>query len=197
MRARSNSQARSRRFSTSFWLRVLFMSIFSVMQTIFTVFGLSFATAQGHFERSEILAVNATTIGLSMFVMPFAARLSADLGKPVKATADWRSCVEGADIVVEAGACFRGGADAVLGERERPLVVLADLRLHRRVRERLPQVRDEVVGILERVQHLLEVSESFAVFLNFLLTNAEASVSELQKKMETGPPPRKPDEGAQ
>jgi alanine dehydrogenase len=32
----------------------------------------------------------------------FAARLSADLGKPIRATEDWRSCVEGADIVVEA-----------------------------------------------------------------------------------------------
>lgn len=32
----------------------------------------------------------------------FAAKLSADLGKPVKAVEDWRSCVEGADIVVEA-----------------------------------------------------------------------------------------------
>ncbi len=32
----------------------------------------------------------------------FAARLSEDLGKPVVATADWQSCVEGADIVVEA-----------------------------------------------------------------------------------------------
>ena len=32
----------------------------------------------------------------------FAARLSADLGKEVVATDDWRSCVEGADIVVEA-----------------------------------------------------------------------------------------------
>jgi alanine dehydrogenase len=32
----------------------------------------------------------------------FAARLSRDLGKPVLATDDWRSCVEGADIVVEA-----------------------------------------------------------------------------------------------
>lgn len=32
----------------------------------------------------------------------FAARLSRDLGKPVIATQDWRSCVEGADIVVEA-----------------------------------------------------------------------------------------------
>ena len=32
----------------------------------------------------------------------FAARLARDLGKPVKATQDWRDCVEGADIVVEA-----------------------------------------------------------------------------------------------
>jgi ornithine cyclodeaminase len=32
----------------------------------------------------------------------FAAKLSADLGKPVRAVEDWRSCVEGADIVVEA-----------------------------------------------------------------------------------------------
>lgn len=32
----------------------------------------------------------------------FAARLADDLGKPVVVTKDWRSCVEGADIVVEA-----------------------------------------------------------------------------------------------
>ena len=32
----------------------------------------------------------------------FAARLTRELGKQVVATADWRSCVEGADIVVEA-----------------------------------------------------------------------------------------------
>ncbi|MEX0759829.1 MAG: ornithine cyclodeaminase family protein, partial [Tistlia sp.] len=32
----------------------------------------------------------------------FAARLTADLGKPVTVTTDWRSTVEGADIVVEA-----------------------------------------------------------------------------------------------
>jgi len=32
----------------------------------------------------------------------FAAKLAADLGKPVIAVADWKSCVEGADIVVEA-----------------------------------------------------------------------------------------------
>jgi ornithine cyclodeaminase len=32
----------------------------------------------------------------------FARRLEAELGKPVRATADWASCVRGADIVVEA-----------------------------------------------------------------------------------------------
>lgn len=32
----------------------------------------------------------------------FAERLSKDLGKPVRATPDWESCVRGADIVVEA-----------------------------------------------------------------------------------------------
>jgi alanine dehydrogenase len=32
----------------------------------------------------------------------FADRLSRDLGKEVVATADWKSCIEGADIVVEA-----------------------------------------------------------------------------------------------
>ncbi|MFQ5783265.1 MAG: ornithine cyclodeaminase family protein [Alphaproteobacteria bacterium] len=33
---------------------------------------------------------------------PFAERLSRDLGKPVVATDDWRSCLEGADILIEA-----------------------------------------------------------------------------------------------
>ena len=32
----------------------------------------------------------------------FSARLARDLGKPVKTTQDWRDCVEGADIIVEA-----------------------------------------------------------------------------------------------
>ena len=32
----------------------------------------------------------------------FAARLERDLGRPVRATSDWESCVRGADIVVEA-----------------------------------------------------------------------------------------------
>jgi MFS family permease len=58
-------------------LRVIGMSIMSVMQTIFTVFGLSYATD----ERPQILTVNAVAIGLSMFVMPLAARLSDRIGR--------------------------------------------------------------------------------------------------------------------
>jgi alanine dehydrogenase len=37
----------------------------------------------------------------------FAARLERDLGRPVRVTSDWRSCVEGADIVVEASRLSR------------------------------------------------------------------------------------------
>ncbi len=37
----------------------------------------------------------------------FAERLSRDLGKPVRATDDWRSCLEGADILVEASRLSR------------------------------------------------------------------------------------------
>ena len=32
----------------------------------------------------------------------FAARLEADLGKPIVVTKDWQSCLDGADILVEA-----------------------------------------------------------------------------------------------
>jgi MFS family permease len=62
-------------------MRVLAMSIMSVMQTIFTVFGLSYATETAGFERTAILTVNAVAIGLSMFVMPLTARLSDRVGR--------------------------------------------------------------------------------------------------------------------
>ena len=42
----------------------------------------------------------------------FAARLERDLGKKVVATADWESCVRGADIVVEASRLRAAGAAA-------------------------------------------------------------------------------------
>lgn len=61
--------------------RILGLSIFMVMQTIFTVFGLSYATKTAGFERPEILTVNAIAIGLSMFAMPALARLSDKVGR--------------------------------------------------------------------------------------------------------------------
>lgn len=69
-------------------LRVLLMSTFSVMQTLFTVFGLSYAVSQGGFERTSILTVNAIAIGLSMIAMPLAGRLSDRIGRrPLMLTA--------------------------------------------------------------------------------------------------------------
>ncbi|MFJ2659991.1 MFS transporter [Arthrobacter koreensis] len=69
-------------------LRVLLMSVFSVMQTIFTVFGLSYATGQGGFERTSILTINAVAIGLSMAAMPLAGMLSDRVGRrPLMLTA--------------------------------------------------------------------------------------------------------------
>lgn len=38
-----------------------------------------------------------------------------------------------------------------------------------------------------RVEHLVELSEAFATFLNFLLTNAEANMGELKQKMSRFP----------
>ena len=69
-------------------LRVVLMSIFSVMQTLFTVFGLAYAVDQGGFERTQILTVNAVAIGLSMVLMPLAGRLSDKVGRrPLMLTA--------------------------------------------------------------------------------------------------------------
>ena len=69
-------------------LRVVGMSIMSVMQTIFTVFGLAYATSTAGFDRASILTVNAVAIGLSMFAMPLAATLSDRIGRrPVLLTA--------------------------------------------------------------------------------------------------------------
>jgi MFS family permease len=62
-------------------LRVVGMSIMSVMQTIFTVFGLAYATSTAGFDRASILTVNAVAIGLSMLAMPLAARLSDRIGR--------------------------------------------------------------------------------------------------------------------
>jgi len=62
-------------------LRVVGMSIQVVMQTIFTVFGLAYATSAAGFDRTSILTVNAVAIGLSMFVIPFTAKLADRIGR--------------------------------------------------------------------------------------------------------------------
>lgn len=69
------------RFQAPDVLRVVGMSIMSVMQTIFTVFGLAYATSTAGFDRASILTVNAVAIGLSMFAMPLAAKLSDRIGR--------------------------------------------------------------------------------------------------------------------
>lgn len=47
---------------------------------------------------------------------------------------------------------------------------------------------ERVAYLKPRVQHLLEVSEKFGSFLNFLLTHAEANVGDLKQVMSSGPP---------
>ncbi|MFJ5958569.1 MFS transporter [Paenarthrobacter sp. NPDC092416] len=69
------------RFQLPDVLRVIGMSIMSVMQTIFTVFGLAYATGSAGFDKASILTVNAVAIGLSMFVMPLVAKLSDRVGR--------------------------------------------------------------------------------------------------------------------
>jgi MFS family permease len=69
------------KFQTPDVLRVAGMSILSVMQTMFTVFGLAYATSTAGFDRASILTVNAVAIGLSMFAMPLAAKLSDRIGR--------------------------------------------------------------------------------------------------------------------
>jgi MFS family permease len=63
-------------------LRVAVIMIFSVMQTIFTVYALAYATSEDiGLERSLMLTVNAVTIGLSMFTIPLAGMLSDKIGR--------------------------------------------------------------------------------------------------------------------
>lgn len=46
---------------------------------------------------------------------------------------------------------------------------------------------ERLAYVKPRVQHLLELSETFAGFLNFLLTNAEANMNDLRDRMTSGP----------
>ncbi len=46
---------------------------------------------------------------------------------------------------------------------------------------------ERIAYIAPRIQHLLQLSETFATFLNFLLSNAEANMGDLRTRMASGP----------
>ncbi|MDR7082501.1 MFS family permease [Arthrobacter ginsengisoli] len=63
-------------------LRIVIITLFSVMQTTFTVYALAYATSKGvGLDRTLMLSVNAITIGLSMFTIPLAGLLSDKFGR--------------------------------------------------------------------------------------------------------------------
>jgi MFS family permease len=66
-------------------LRIVVITLYSVMQTIFTVYALAYATGpQVGIDRATMLIVSAVTVGLSMFTIPLAGMLSDRIGrKPV------------------------------------------------------------------------------------------------------------------
>ena len=66
-------------------LRIFIITIYSVMQTIFTVYALAYATGpQVGLDRTVMLTISAVTVGLSMFTIPLAGMLSDRFGrKPI------------------------------------------------------------------------------------------------------------------
>jgi MFS family permease len=66
-------------------LRIVFITMYAVMQTIFTVYALAYATGpQVGIDRTTMLVISAVTVGLSIFTIPLAGHLSDRFGrKPV------------------------------------------------------------------------------------------------------------------
>lgn len=66
-------------------LRIVFITMYAVMQTIFTVYALAYATGPlVGIDRTTMLIINAVTVGLSIFTIPLAGHLSDRFGrKPV------------------------------------------------------------------------------------------------------------------
>jgi MFS family permease len=63
-------------------LRIVVVTLFSVMQTTFTVYALAYATGPANgLDRTLMLSVNAITIGLSMVTIPLAGLLSDKFGR--------------------------------------------------------------------------------------------------------------------
>ena len=63
-------------------VRVILMTLMASTQTIFAVFGLSYATSAAvGVNRSSMLIVNSVAVGLSIVVLPLAASLSDKIGR--------------------------------------------------------------------------------------------------------------------
>lgn len=61
-------------------LRVMVSMMFSLMQTVFTVFGLSYGVEQG-IERQTMLTIAVIAVGASLFTIPMAGAVSDRIGR--------------------------------------------------------------------------------------------------------------------
>ncbi|WP_313818206.1 MFS transporter [Citricoccus sp.] len=64
-------------------VRIVFITLFSVIQTIVTVYGLQYATGVHGIDRTSMLVINVITVGLSMVSIPLAARMADRIGRKV------------------------------------------------------------------------------------------------------------------
>lgn len=63
-------------------LRVMLMTLMASTQTIFAIFGLSYATSAAvGVDKSSMLVVNSLAVGLSIVILPLAASLSDRIGR--------------------------------------------------------------------------------------------------------------------
>jgi MFS family permease len=62
-------------------VRIVFITLYSVIQTTVTVYGLQYATGVHGIDRTAMLTINVITVGLSMASIPLAARLSDRIGR--------------------------------------------------------------------------------------------------------------------
>ncbi|PAT09789.1 MFS transporter [Corynebacterium hadale] len=62
-------------------VRVFFITFYSVVQSAFMVYALSYATDHTNIERSTMLVVNALAMGISMITIPLAGILGDKIGR--------------------------------------------------------------------------------------------------------------------
>ena len=62
-------------------IRVFFITFYSVVQSTFMVYALTYASEHTNIERSTMLIVNATAMAISMVTIPLAAKLGDRIGR--------------------------------------------------------------------------------------------------------------------